>query len=83
MKLLDALASETLRALVDARGPLTTNAIRDRLSERHGGVVPSHAIRQRLNRLHGLGLVDTYAETIGGVRSRIYWPTATGREEAP
>jgi Transcriptional regulator PadR-like family len=78
---LDVLSQETLRALRDAQGPLTVNAIATRIYERHGGVVPSAALYARLRRLETLGLVETYAETIGGVRSRIYWPTTLGREE--
>lgn len=79
----DALANETLRELATAQGPLTIREIAERLSARHHGVVTTTTVRTRLMRLYGLGLVLTYAETIGGVRSRFYWPTPLGRQEAP
>lgn len=70
----DPLARECLRVLASADGPLTVEGVRAKLGAHHNGVLLYGDVYNRLVRLVSVGLAESYAASLDGTRSRMFWP---------
>lgn len=70
----DPLAREVMRVLAAADGPLTVEAVREKLGTLHHGHLPYGDVYNRLVRLTSLGLCESYSAQLDGMRSRMFWP---------